>query len=320
MSIDTRTRRRRGVPTPDSHTFPMRRYDLVKEFVAALAAVAALTLVLAVIFGSPDEKAISLQDWAKAAPNDVVATAAAELSGDSGTAGYGPPYNDASDGQKLLGIPLQKWAGVTYPIDAANDFVISPLQAVSGDAALTAALGQWAKATPDKQTSWAAAYVTALGNAESGDPAKVAHGDYGPVPALSTAYERLAASGGLEQLVSQNAFYGGDPTRRLLLLADGTYLEDQARARSLGGDQWGMMNETGNYPGQPWLWLYTFWYQIPPFSTSDNADALVWGLMMLLSLGLVLLPFIPGIRDIPRLIPIHRLVWRDWYRRERVRH
>ena len=47
-----------------------------------------------------------------------------------------------------------------------------------------------------------------------------------------------------------------------------------------------MMNETGNYPGQPWIWLYTFWYQIKPFSTSGNADALVWGLMALLSLGL----------------------------------
>ena len=55
-----------------------------------------------------------------------------------------------------------------------------------------------------------------------------------------------------------------------------------------------MMNETGNYPGQPWMWLYTFWYQIPPFSTSENADALVWGLMMVLSLALLLVPFIPG--------------------------
>ena len=34
-----------------------------------------------------------------------------------------------------------------------------------------------------------------------------------------------------------------------------------------------MMNETGSYPGQVWLWLYTFWYQIAPFNTSDNADA-----------------------------------------------
>ncbi len=75
-----------------------------------------------------------------------------------------------------------------------------------------------------------------------------------------------------------------------------------------------MMNETGNYPGQPWMWLYTFWYQVPPFSTSDNADAQVWALMMLLTLGLALVPFIPGVRSIPRLIPIHRLIWRDYYR------
>ena len=58
-----------------------------------------------------------------------------------------------------------------------------------------------------------------------------------------------------------------------------------------------MMNETGNYPGQPWMWLYTFWYQVPPFSTSENADALVWGLMMVLTLALMFVPFIPGLRD-----------------------
>ena len=25
-------------------------------------------------------------------------------------------------------------------------------------------------------------------------------------------------------------------------------------------------------------------------------------------------PFIPGLRDLPRLIPLHRLIWRTWYR------
>ncbi len=76
-----------------------------------------------------------------------------------------------------------------------------------------------------------------------------------------------------------------------------------------------MMNETGRYPGQAWLWLYTFWYQVPPFSTSasDNADALVWGLMMVLSAGLVLLPFIPGVRALPRRLGVHRLIWRRYY-------
>jgi hypothetical protein len=40
-----------------------------------------------------------------------------------------------------------------------------------------------------------------------------------------------------------------------------------------------MMNETGSYPGQVWLWLYTLWYEIKPFSTSPNADVLVMGEM-----------------------------------------
>jgi hypothetical protein len=25
-------------------------------------------------------------------------------------------------------------------------------------------------------------------------------------------------------------------------------------------------------------------------------------------------PFIPGIRSIPRWVPVHRLIWRDYYR------
>jgi hypothetical protein len=77
-----------------------------------------------------------------------------------------------------------------------------------------------------------------------------------------------------------------------------------------------MMNETGSYPGQAWLWLYTFWYQIPPFNTSANADALVWGTMMILSAGLLLVPFIPGIRSIPRKSKVYRLIWREHYQRQ----
>jgi len=36
--------------------------------------------------------------------------------------------------------------------------------------------------------------------------------------------------------------------------------------------------------------------------------------MALLTLVFVLVPFIPGVRSIPKLIPIHRLIWRDYYR------
>jgi hypothetical protein len=126
----------------------------------------------------------------------------------------------------------------------------------------------------------------------------------------------FAQSGGLDgALVTSKQFYQTDYTRPLLLLADGGLLGDRAQAEHLLGEQWGMMNETGSYPGQVWLWLYTFWYQIKPFSTSANADILVMAVMGALSLALVLVPFIPGVRDVPRWIPVYRLIWRAYYRR-----
>jgi hypothetical protein len=308
-----RTRRH----TPDSHDYPTRRYDLVKEFVIALVIMTGLSLVLAAVFSSPDDHAITMSSWAKADPADVVATAAGELAGTTTSATYGAPYNHASEGQSVLGLKLQKWGGVGLPISSA-DLVLQPLRDVSGDARLTAALQQWDAMTTTQQTTVATAYSDALAAEPDGDPSQVAQGSYGPVPALVSSFLGLASSGGLEgSLTSSGSFYGGDQTRSMLLLSDGAYLEDQAVADNLGGDQWGMMNEVGNYPGQPWMWLYTFWYQVKPFSTSENADTQVWALMMLLTLGLVFVPWIPGLRSVPRLIPVHRLIWRDHYRQRR---
>ncbi|MBN9611149.1 MAG: hypothetical protein BGO26_13615 [Actinobacteria bacterium 69-20] len=301
---------RRG-RTPDSHLFPTRPYDLVREFVIAAITMVVLTVALAAVFSSPDEHAITLSAWAKAAPADVIATATAELAGTTTSAGYGAPYNTAAEGQKLGPLALQRWAGVRIPVDSANDLVISPLrQAAAGDQTLTTALATWTSAPAAQQASWAGDYSDALAEAPDSDPAKVAAGSYGPVPQLAASYLSLARTGALQSELTSGAFYPTDQTKPLLLLADGAYLEDQARAEHLGGDQWGMMNETGNYPGQPWMWLYTFWYQIPPFSTSGNADALVWGVMAVLTLGLILLPFIPGLRALPRHLGVHKLIWR----------
>ena len=295
-------------------TKPTRPYDLVKEFVVALLVVLGLTIVLAAVFSSPDEKAITLQSWAKTAPNDVVATAAGELAGTTTSATYGAPYNTNAEGQVLGPLKLQKWAGVTTPVNSAQDLVLKPLAQLQGSPLLTLALVRWQNASPEQQTKWATDYSDALAKAPDGNPAAVAPGAYGPVPTLAAAYLQQAQAGGLDGALAEPGFYGGNSTKALLLLADGTYLEDQARARNLGGDQWGMMNETGNYPGQPWLWLYTFWYQVPPFATSDNADAQVWALMAVLSLGLLLLPFIPGLRSLPKYLGVYKLIWRRHYR------
>ena len=300
----------------DKWTGRVRDYDLVKEFVVALVAVSVLTVALAALFSSPDEKQITISTWSRSAPNDFVSTAATELDGTSGTASYGAPYTHTPDAAQKIGpVSLQHIAGVTHPVDSVNDFVVGPLTAMPADPELAAALQQWQSAGAAQQQKWASSYDDALSKAADNDPAKVTAGDYGPVPVMLNRLLAMAQSGGLDgALLSQKQFFATDYTKPLLFIADGSYLEDRARAQHLGGDQWGMMNETGNYPGQAWLWLYTFWYQVKPFSTSGNADALVWGLMALLSLALVLVPFIPGVRSIPRWIPLHRLIWRDYYR------
>ena len=302
----------------DPSTYGVRRYDIVKEFVIALVAVALLSGALAIVFSSPDDKPITVAQWANAAPGDFVATAATELDGTSGTGSYGPPYNNASEGQTIGPLKLQKLGGVTHPIDTAKAFVLKPLALAQNEENVTAALSQYKAATADQQAKWTSAYEDALAKAPDGDPTKVASGDYGPVPVILTALLARAQSGALDGvLLSEHGFYQTDYTLPLLFVADGTYMEDKARADHLGGDQWGMMNESGGFPGQPWLWLYTMWYQVKPFSTSGNADALVWGLMMVLTLGFVLVPFIPGLRSIPRWIPVYKLVWRDYYRSRR---
>jgi hypothetical protein len=295
---------------------PTRPYDLVKEFVLALVAVTVLTILLAALFSSPDEKALTLRTWAVGDGNDFVATATAELAGTSDSAQYGAPYNNApGTGQKVGPVNTQSWTGARIRVDSAKDLVLDPLATVPGDPPLTSALTQYRTAGSAQQHAWATAYGDALAKAPEGDPGKVAPGDYGPVPLLVSRELNLARTGGLDGiLVSQGAFYQSDYTKPLLLLADGAFLADRAQAEHLAGDQWGMTNETGNYPGQAWLWLYTFWYQVKPFSTSDNADALVWGLMAVLSAVFVCVPFIPGLRSLPRHLGVHRLIWRRYYR------
>lgn len=71
-----------------------------------------------------------------------------------------------------------------------------------------------------------------------------------------------------------------------------------------------MTNETGSYPGQPWLWLYQMWYQIGPLGSAPNVDLIAIYLTLAATLLLMLVPFIPGVRDLPRWIPVHRLMWR----------
>ncbi len=108
----------------------MRRYDILKEGTIASVIVLALVLGLAALLSSPDVPSISVRTWATVAPADFLATAATELNGTSETATYGPPYESNQNGstQSLLFAPA-KITGTTQPINAAQDFVLTPLKA-----------------------------------------------------------------------------------------------------------------------------------------------------------------------------------------------
>jgi hypothetical protein len=300
-------------------------YDLVKELVIALAAVGVIALGASIFLASPDVPPVTIAAWSQSDPVDFVTTATDELAGTTTSAGYGQPYNSTADAAQTWGpIAPQVWFGVRIPIDSAKAFVIEPLErGASGNQALGSALDAWRAATPEQQGGWTDAYAKALADAKvENDAVSVADGDYGPLPVMMSNLLGMARSGALDGLLQiSGRFYQTDYTPALLFMGDGGYLDGLADHWSLHGDQWGMMNETGQYPGQTWLWLYTMWYQVPPF-TSDtgflglnggNADLGIIILMTVLTVALALVPFIPFLRDIPRWIPIHRLVWREYY-------
>ncbi len=291
----------------------VRDYDLFRELAIGLVVVGLLVVGLSAIFSSPDDPGVTLKSWAASAPSDFVAAATAELGATSDTAVYGPPYNATADATQKLGfIDLQSLSGIRIPIDTATEFVIDPLTALPSP---PPSLAAWSAATAKAQAQWAANYTTALAAASDGDPAQVGPGDYGPVPALTSALLAMAQSGSLDGVLQGGGQpYNLDYTPTILFLGDGGYFPALATSAHLTGDQWGVMNETGNTPGQSWLWLFSLLYQVQPFKSSANADILVVSTMLLLSLLLTLLPLIPGLRAIPKKIPVHRLIWKDYYR------
>ncbi len=308
-------------------------YDLVKEACIAVGVIALLAVGLTILFSSPDVPSSTVAQWSRELPVNFASTATQELDGTSHTAEYGPPYDhNSASVQHFLILHPQRWLGVSHPINTADDYVIDPLKTIPNEPALSSALSEYQAAPEKKQKEWTEAYAKPLeeyekAEAESKPLPKTASvntttgaltvqaSGAGPVPKMITSLLALAESGGVDgSLLTSRQFFQTDYTKPLLFMADGGLLEKHAEAEHLLGDPWGMMNETGSYPGQAWLWLYALWYQVEPIKSSPNADIQVMLIMGLLSLTLICIPFLPGIRDLPRRIPIYKLIWREHYR------
>lgn len=299
----------------------MKPYDLIREGLTVLAFIVILVILLAAIFSSPDYPTVRGEDVAKAQPIAYLKTTANILAGNSEIQTYGPPYtNDNENAQEILGIAPATWFGVSTPLNPKEDFVLKPLAKIAIlNEDLGAALQAFQVATADQQQAWLKAYIDGLDNATvENDVVTMPSGDYGPVPTLMNNMLELGQAGLLEGALDENAQlpYTLDFTRSLLYFQEDV---DHSVAKSLDmlGEQWGISNETGRYPGAWWLWPYTFLYQIPPMSTSDNGDLQVVAIVLVVVLILLLIPFIPILNRLPRWLGFYRFIWRDWYRRKR---
>ncbi len=298
----------------------MEPYDLIREVAIIGAVVLVLVLLFAGIFSSGDEPPLTLQSVAQSDPVGFTTVSLAELDGSSDLAGYGQPYNNTPGAAQAIGpISFQQLGGVTIPIDTAQVYVYGPLATIHNEAVL-AAVDQYKAASADQQSKWTTAYSDAL--AKNTNEALDANGnlvlpagDYGPLPTMFNTLLANARSGSLDGiLLASGTFYQTDYTKSLLFLNESA-LPNKADAEHLSGDQWGMMNEPGMYPGQAWLWLYTLWYQVPapPFN-GPNADIAIAVVMVVLTALLFFVPVIPGLKDLPRYVRLYRVIWRDHYR------
>ncbi len=296
----------------------LKPYDLVREALVALLVVVVLVVTLAAVFSSPDEPPLTIQAYATSSPLSFLQTVLGDLDGSGMIASYGPPYNHGHGFVQALGpISPQRWAGVTTPVNTARDFVLKPLATMAHvDPAVAVALRAFGRGSAAQRAAWEAAYGRALSAAaRAGGQVPASPAAAGPVGVMLPGLLRMAQLGGLDgALLSNHRFYVTDYTRPILFL-QGAALGAQAQRLHLLSTQWGMMNETGNYPGAVWLWLYTLWYQVPPFSTAPSGDLMIMSLMGILTAAFVLTPWIPGVNRLPRVLRVYRIIWRDWYRR-----
>ncbi|MGA2477523.1 MAG: hypothetical protein ABSG63_02090 [Spirochaetia bacterium] len=299
----------RGVPT--------KPYDLVREGLIALGIIAAMVIVLAIVFESPDAPTVRGEDVARNHPLNYLKTATDFLSGESGLQTYGPPYTkDRENIQRILGPGPAVVLGVTLPLDARQNLIITPLEKVAIlDKNVAVALAGWKAASEDQQAAWTKAFSDALDKAEESEgKVTVPSGDYGPVPVMMKGMLDLGRAGLLEGALtsSDRLPYTLDNTKAMLFFQEDVD-QNVADSYDMKGTQWGITHEVGNFPGPWWLWPYAIWYQIPPLTTAPNADVIVGSLMVLFFLLLLFAPFIPVLKHLPRWIPLYRLIWRDWY-------
>jgi hypothetical protein len=302
---------------------PMKPYDMVREGLIVLTGIAAVIIILAAVWGFPHIPPLTMKEVATKAPIAFAERTLSYFTGQAGLQTYGPPYtNNYENTQRVGPICPACWVGVTQPIDFRKALVMNPLdQAGVVNPAIASALDRYKMATPAQQMAWTEAYGMALGKATAQNgQIQLPDGNFGPVPDLMNGILSLAQAGLLEGALNQSmhsdyAPYNTDYTLSLFYMGGDSIYGSVANHFDEQGGEWGMSHVAGPYPGAWWLWPYALLYQIPIIGNSSSADLIAGMIIAIFSLILFFLPFVPGLNRLPYLIPIYRIIWRDWYRK-----
>ncbi|OFC61630.1 hypothetical protein BAE30_04340 [Acidithiobacillus caldus] len=304
------------------HGIPMKPYDMVREGLFVFGGVLVVVVVLAVFWGFPGKKygPLTIQEVAEKAPVAFLQRTASYFSGTSRLQTYGPPYTDNYNHAQHIGPFCPNcWVGVIYPLNAKVDFVMQPLEQIAAlNPVISKYLDTYRSADKRQRAEWDRAYLSALHHAKVvAGKVVLPKGDFGPVPVLMNAMLSFARTGLLEAALTYNtdpsmAPYVTNYTWPLLYLG-GPIMNTVAGHFDEKGGEWGMSHMAGPYPGAWWLWPYTFLYQIPAIGNSPNGDLIAFVIFVVMLFTAILLPVIPGLRRIPYVIPIYKIIWRDWY-------
>jgi hypothetical protein len=294
--------------------------DFVKHLFSTLVVVIALVLLASIFFNVPEKQPLTIKGYATANPVPFEQMALRALDGTGQIANYGPPYNHGTGNVESI---LQKWAGIIHPLNAETDFILKPLAMASAiNPAIKRPLTAFENASPHQQKVWEAAYTNALKKGVYLSGAVVTpKGHFGPLPALLNDTLDLGQSGLMSGALMRN---GSVITRfdnqNYLLFLQGAPLQDDPATQSMAGGNWGIIHPAINgYPGAWWMTIPTWIYQWPFVANSTASDALALGIGFFFWLALALTPWIPGWNRLPRYLGVHRLIWKEFYRNQRVR-
>lgn len=310
----------------DPQSFPQKDFDLIKEGTVSLIIVVILIVVVSLVWQAPYSPAITNQQIARSNPILMEQTALNDLDGQSAMATYGPPYNHGWKGnitaaQAIGVLNPEAWWGTPYQVIPYLADVMTPLQMLataSGNGGLQQALHAYTSASFARQQTWDSHYNQALTKATvTNGQVMIPFGAYGPVALMMKDELQMAQSGllsgALDRETNQGVYRWN--VQNDLLFLQGAPLTQIAKSRDMLGGQWGINHDEVADPGPWWLTPYTFFYQIPPWSTSSAGDEMAAYTAGLLFFLLILVPWIPGLNRLPRILPLYKVIWRDWYKR-----